>query len=76
MDNTHLLIHGITLSKDNIASDEASHKGVKAALFALVQLLLHEEQCLVNGDEFGQVEGMLLRRTEDDLGPRLPTIAV
>jgi hypothetical protein len=71
-DAPYLLINSIALSKHSISTNKTSNKSVQLPLLALVDLLLEEEQCLVDGHELGEVQRMRLRRVEYVLCASVP----
>ena len=70
---TYLFIDRIAISKNEIASQEASDKGIVLAFLPSVRFSLNQQQGLINCDEFGEIESMLFRCAVNQLETRFPT---
>lgn len=69
---TRLFIDRIPVTKDNVAANQAGEKGIRLARLAAIELALDQEQRLVQRDEAGQVQGVLLGGVDNLPGTRLP----
>lgn len=67
-----MFVDGVALAKDVIPSHQAREEGIRLAHFAARERLLHEEDRLVDSDELGEIECVLLCCLVDVLGSLLP----
>lgn len=68
----HLFVHCIAVSKYEITSQKAGYESVCLALLAAIDPLLQEQEPLVQRDELGEIDSVLLGGSDDCPQARLP----
>ncbi len=72
MSKTNLFIHGVSVPKNDIASNQPSNEGINVPFFSVVKFLLNQKKTFVNRHEFRQVESVLPRSAIDYFGSGFP----